>query len=40
MPVDVGHVVHGPAAGINLPVVFADGHGQVLGTETAGTNRG
>lgn len=36
--VDVSYVVHGPAAGINLPVVFANGYGQVLGTETVGTN--
>lgn len=34
MPVDFGHVVHGPAAGVHLPVVFSDGHREIFGTET------
>jgi len=27
VPVDLGHVVHGLAAGVNFPVVLTDGHG-------------
>lgn len=34
MPLDFGHVMHGPAAGVHLPVVFSDGHGEFFGTET------
>jgi len=33
VPVDFGHVMHGLAAGVDLPVVFPDGHGEIFGTE-------
>lgn len=34
MPVDFRHVMHGLPAGVHLPVVFPNGHGEIFGVET------